>query len=145
MARTTARSQARDAALKRQESANAARSKYDAEELETLTRLDLARHRRNEAAKNLAAAERDMATELERLFDMGNSLERILLLTGETNRDTIKKLRKLASPNGAPKPAWPMAAAPGGRASPPRRGPADKAMVPTSRPEPDERLRAPVP
>ena len=96
MARTTARTQAREAAAKRQEAANAARTEYDTKELETLTRLDLARHRRDEAAENLAAAEREMANEIEHLFGMGNSLDRVLTLSGESDKDTIKRMRKLA-------------------------------------------------
>lgn len=102
MARTTARTQARDAAVKRQEAANAARTEYDIEELETLTRLDLAKHRRDEAGEALASAEREMAKEVEHLFEMGNSLERILILSGEPDKDAIKRLRKLSDSRHGP-------------------------------------------
>ncbi len=99
MARTTQRSQAEDAAAKQQELANADRNRQDAEEREILTRLFLAQRRRDEAAKNLASAEHDMAHEVEALFRMGNSVERVVILIGETDKETIRRLRRLAKPN----------------------------------------------
>jgi hypothetical protein len=75
---------------------------YDTEELETMTRFDLARHRRDEAFETLATAEREMANELERLFKMGNTLERIQILAGEPDKDAIKRLRKLADVHRPP-------------------------------------------
>lgn len=96
MARTTQRSRARDDAARRQASANSVRTKHDEEELETITRYDLAKVRRAEASQNLSAAEHDMACELENLAAMGNSIERIMVLIGESDKESIKRIRKLS-------------------------------------------------
>jgi hypothetical protein len=101
MARITQHSQAEEAAARQQELANADRNRQDTEEREVLTRLFLAKRRRDEATKNLEAAESDMARELEKLFDMGNSMDRVLILTGETNKDTIRKIRKVKTSTAA--------------------------------------------
>lgn len=95
MARTTQRSRAREDAAKRQAAANSARTKHDQEELETITRYDVAKLRRAEASQNLRAAEHDMACELENLFAMGNPIERVMVLVGEKEKESIRRIRKL--------------------------------------------------
>ena len=87
---------ARDEAAKRQAEANAERSQYDNNELDVVTRYELAKRQRDAAAHSLRAAEQDMARELDSLFNMGNSMERVMILIGEPDKEAIKRMRKLA-------------------------------------------------
>lgn len=100
MARTAKRLTVRTAARQRQAKANEEQRRRTETELDRATDFEIARERRAKAALDIASAETEMGQAITALFALGNQLNRVSELTGETKPE-IKRLRKLAESTAA--------------------------------------------
>lgn len=91
--RTAKRVQAREAARKRIEQARAARRERDRVEEQNTVEFELARQRRDQAAREAADAERDMAAHIGELIKLGNKVDQVAMLTGEPEQEVRRLLR----------------------------------------------------